>query len=534
MERLLLRLFAGGAASGAMIAKPGTLVAAPAEKPAASPPMMYNPRELQDSLDFELAFAISGTAALTEGTPQNEALLWLVNEDPNRTTADPDLVGPDVTLLSEVRYSHRYAYVATVFSLVRGVDVEVPATPTVRPLRPTPKPTQRPTGKPWQRPTKRPTREPTFLDPSCMDVVRDCGFWASDGQCEENPIYMADNCARACKFCEPSELPLIEPDIDPAEVPNSAGVVVVASATTAPLRPTPKPTQRPTGKPSEQPTPAPSTFLDPLCMDVVRDCGFWASDGQCEENPIYMADNCARACKFCEPIETTPAPSTFVDSSCIDEVRDCGFWASDGQCEENPVYMADNCARACKFCEPMGKRFLRGLRDEDGSEFISTSSSNFASTLGVGLRRRSLELEEALLSTLLPTGKDICGFDNRPYVRCNSEQEVTRIILREMGLTGTIPHEVGTFNNTFTVLDLADNNLAGTIPKSLYSCTQMTGLYLKSNRLSGTIASKISDLRSLTQLYLGQNRLTGKIPTGIQKLKSIRKCSASCINLFHG
>ena len=436
MERLLLRLFAGGAASGAMIAKPGTLVAAPAEKPAASPPMMYNPRELQDSLDFELAFAISGTAALTEGTPQNEALLWLVNEDPNRTTADPDLVGPDVTLLSEVRYSHRYAYVATVFSLVRGVDVEVPATPTVRPLRPTPKPTQRPTGKPWQRPTKRPTREPTFLDPSCMDVVRDCGFWASDGQCEENPIYMADNCARACKFCE--------------------------------------------------------------------------------------------------PIETTPAPSTFVDSSCIDEVRDCGFWASDGQCEENPVYMADNCARACKFCEPMGKRFLRGLRDEDGSEFISTSSSNFASTVGVGLRRRSLELEEALLSTLLPTGKDICGFDNRPYVRCNSEQEVTRIILREMGLTGTIPHEVGTFNNTLTVLDLADNNLAGTIPKSLYSCTQMTGLYLKSNRLSGTIASKISDLRSLTQLYLGQNRLTGKIPTGIQKLKSIRKCSASCINLFHG
>ena len=436
MERLLLRLFAGGAASGAMIAKPGTLVAAPAEKPAASPPMMYNPRELQDSLDFKLAFAISGTAALTEGTPQNEALLWLVNEDPNRTTADPDLVGPDVTLLSEVRYSHRYAYVATVFSLVRGVDVEVPATPTVRPLRPTPKPTQRPTGKPWQRPTKRPTREPTFLDPSCMDVVRDCGFWASDGQCEENPIYMADNCARACKFCE--------------------------------------------------------------------------------------------------PIETTPAPSTFVDSSCIDEVRDCGFWASDGQCEENPVYMADNCARACKFCEPVGKRFLRGLRDEDGSEFISTSSSNFASTVGVGLRRRSLELEEALLSTLLPTGKDICGFDNRPYVRCNSEQEVTRIILREMGLTGTILPEIGILNRTLTVLDLADNNLAGTIPKSLYSCTQMTGLYLKSNRLSGTIASKISDLRSLTQLYLGQNRLTGKIPTGIQKLKSIRKCSASCINLFHG
>ena len=425
MERLLLRLFAGGAASGAMIAKPGTLVAAPAEKPAASPPMMYNPRELQDSLDFKLAFAISGTAALTEGTPQNEALLWLVNEDPNRTTADPDLVGPDVTLLSEVRYSHRYAYVATVFSLVRGVDVEVPATPTVRPLRPTPKPTQRPTGKPWQRPTKRPTREPTFLDPSCMDVVRDCGFWASDGQCEENPIYMADNCARACKFCE--------------------------------------------------------------------------------------------------PIETTPAPSTFVDSSCIDEVRDCGFWASDGQCEENPVYMADNCARACKFCEPVGKRFLRGLRDEDGSEFISTSSSNFASTVGVGLRRRSLELEEALLSTLLPTGKDICGFDNRPYVRCNSEQEVTRIILREMGLTGTILPEIGILNRTLTVLDLADNNLAGTIPKSLYSCTQMTGLYLKSNRLSGTIASKISDLRSLTQLYLGQNRLTGKIPTGIQKLKWIRE-----------
>ena len=127
------------------------------------------------------------------------------------------------------------------------------------------------------------------------------------------------------------------------------------------------------------------------------------------------------------------------------------------------------------------------------------------------------------MATLLPSGKDLCTF-NPAYVRCDpGTGVVTHLIFRELGLSGTIPSDLGTLHRNLTVLDLGDNHLAGEIPRSLYSCQQLTGLYLKSNRLTGTLPNQISRLQSLRQLFVGQNRLSGEIPGGIQKLKSIRK-----------
>ena len=360
--------------------------------------------------DFELAYSISGGAALRPGTPQSEALEWLVHRDPMATTTDPKRRREGAVLFGAERYAQRYAYVAAVFGLVRGVDLE----------------------------------ELQELQEELAGAAA-AGAEADLPPAGEDPASLAGgdaDPAKACPWCGIESVPQTappQPTAEPAAPPTAL--------------PTAPPTSPPTARPAQRPEDQPEAISDP--------------------------------------------------PSCVDGESDCEQWAFNGECGKNPGYMHSVCSKSCNRCSP-------------------PSPAASGTPAGTGGRRRSLELEEALLSTLLPAGKDVCGF-NRAYVRCNQDKKVTRIILREMGLTGTILPEIGILNRTLTVLDLADNNLAGTIPKSLYSCTQMTGLYLKSNRLSGTIASKISDLRSLTQLYLGQNRLTGKIPTGIQKLKWIRE-----------
>ena len=41
-----------------------------------------------------------------------------------------------------------------------------------------------------------------------------------------------------------------------------------------------------------------------------------------------------------------------VDSSCIDEADECKSWASQGECQSNPVYMHASCKQACGKCKP--------------------------------------------------------------------------------------------------------------------------------------------------------------------------------------
>ena len=132
-------------------------------------------------------------------------------------------------------------------------------------------------------------------DPSCEDANDDCEFWASDGECEGNPDYMLENCAMACDAC-------------------------VERASSAPTR---KSTERPTKKPTESPREGPTTkptmlrgqseraAADPNtpCEDANDDCESWASNGECEENPDYMLENCARACDVCVTGAPAPAPA---------------------------------------------------------------------------------------------------------------------------------------------------------------------------------------------------------------------------------
>ena len=86
------------------------------------------------------------------------------------------------------------------------------------------------------------------------------------------------------------------------------------------------------------------------CVNIHKDCEYWASSGECSANPGYMLHYCAHACNSCH-LQT----QSFRDdvSNCQDtfeEPESCRFWASIGECHKNPLFMKQSCRKSCNFC----------------------------------------------------------------------------------------------------------------------------------------------------------------------------------------
>ena len=93
--------------------------------------------------------------------------------------------------------------------------------------------------------------------------------------------------------------------------------------------------------------------------------------------------------------------------------------------------------------------------------------------------------------------------------------------LFEIGLTGTIPPELGNLTN-LTSLSLGGNNLSGPIPRELGNLTNLTSLDLGDNeRLSGPIPSELGELVNLEILWLYLNNLSGTIPPELGNLTKL-------------
>jgi Leucine-rich repeat (LRR) protein len=87
-------------------------------------------------------------------------------------------------------------------------------------------------------------------------------------------------------------------------------------------------------------------------------------------------------------------------------------------------------------------------------------------------------------------------------------------------LTNTVGNWDGVevFASHVAVLNLAYNQLTGTIPSELIQLSNLTVLDLHYNQLSGTIPSELGNLLRLAILDLSHNFLSGSIPTEIGKL----------------
>ncbi len=112
---------------------------------------------------------------------------------------------------------------------------------------------------------------------------------------------------------------------------------------------------------------------------------------------------------------------------------------------------------------------------------------------------------------------DICSWYG---ITCDGSGRVTRIDLRENNLGGSIPVEIGSFDNLRSLF-LQGNAISDTIPASIGDLEDLLRLHLSSNNLSGEIPSSIVNLSNLENLYLQNNALVGSIPSNLDQLTNL-------------
>ena len=116
-------------------------------------------------------------------------------------------------------------------------------------------------------------------------------------------------------------------------------------------------------------------------------------------------------------------------------------------------------------------------------------------------------------------------------VTTNAAGRVTRLILWNRGLNGTIPPGLGNLTH-LTDLRLGGNQLSGKIPGELGRLVNLTVLNLGGNQLTGNIPGELVNLVNLEVLSL-DNDLTGPIPTWLGDLSHLRQLNLG-YNLLTG
>lgn len=104
---------------------------------------------------------------------------------------------------------------------------------------------------------------------------------------------------------------------------------------------------------------------------------------------------------------------------------------------------------------------------------------------------------------------------------CDDDNMVFAIHLKKLGLTGSIPIELGLLSSGLEILYISENELTGSLPAELGDLSLMTKLQANKNLLQGTIPSQLGQLTGLTKLSLGDNRLEGPIPSELGLLSSV-------------
>ena len=92
-------------------------------------------------------------------------------------------------------------------------------------------------------------------------------------------------------------------------------------------------------------------------------------------------------------------------------------------------------------------------------------------------------------------------------VTTNSDGLVTRLVLNNNGLDGTLPAALGDLT-ALEYLDLQDNALSGALPSALADLTNLTSLLLtRSRALTGPLPDGLRELADLNTVYIGDTEL---------------------------
>ncbi|GJV56883.1 leucine-rich repeat protein [Tanacetum coccineum] len=149
-------------------------------------------------------------------------------------------------------------------------------------------------------------------------------------------------------------------------------------------------------------------------------------------------------------------------------------------------------------------------------EILEMSSNNFSGMLTIDFSKlRDIYSIRLHHNNFHGRGED----DDMRFV--NSLKNCTRLVillLVNCNLRGLLPISIGNLSYQLSFLDLAENQLFGSLPSSLGNLVGLTTLYLQSNRFKGKIPTTIGKLQKLQLLNLHSNQFSGTMPDAIGNL----------------
>ena len=105
-------------------------------------------------------------------------------------------------------------------------------------------------------------------------------------------------------------------------------------------------------------------------------------------------------------------------------------------------------------------------------------------------------------------------------VTTDADGRVTALYLGGNELAGPVPASLGTLTN-LRHLDLSWNDLSGSIPGELGRLASLEVLYLDRNELTGPIPASLGSLTNLEILYVTWNDLSGLVPAALGRLENL-------------
>ncbi|KAF3323392.1 LRR receptor-like serine/threonine-protein kinase RPK2 [Carex littledalei] len=156
--------------------------------------------------------------------------------------------------------------------------------------------------------------------------------------------------------------------------------------------------------------------------------------------------------------------------------------------------------------------------------------NNFTGEISI-LPLASSKLGKERIYAFLANGNSLAGQLGLGLLAdCNNTKGLI-VNLSNNFFSGGIPVEIGTMCTSLTVLELAGNQINGTIPESIGQLVSLISLDLSRNSIYGEIPSSVSNLQNLKQLLLSHNALTGSIPSDLSVLQSLEVLDLSSNSL---
>ena len=128
----------------------------------------------------------------------------------------------------------------------------------------------------------------------------------------------------------------------------------------------------------------------------------------------------------------------------------------------------------------------------------------------------------------------VCDWYGVDCERIEEEQRdiIVHVNLAANQLQGTLPSELKALKD-LVQLNLSGNRLFGTIPEAIGHMSVLSFLMLQDNGLTGTLPIAIGDLLSAEEIILSNNKLEGHLPENIGRLSKLRGLKVDN-NVFSG